>query len=66
MEISNLRFSDANNSGIDMIVTIADGVTIPFTYREGDLAPVSVAVAELLAAGNYAIAGYVPPEPSAP
>ena len=62
--ISDLRFCDAENSGIDLTLTFTDGVTIPYTYKATDNAPAAKAIGEMIASGNYPIAGYVPPTPT--
>lgn len=64
ISIANLHYANAAGTLIDMDVT-QGGETFPFTYAADDPAPVSRAVADLLAEGQYEIAAYTPPAPMA-
>lgn len=61
MDISGLKYADPTNTTIYMDVT-KGSETFPFTYCPDDMAEVSVAVRELLAAGGVSIAPYEAPE----
>ena len=61
--LTNLQYTNIENTNIIMMVQIDGGETFPFHYVPTDTAPVSVLVMEELANGNYNIAPYVPPAP---
>ena len=63
--LSDLRYSRADNSTIDMIVTNEDGA-FPFTYHTDDPNPIPRSVGDLLVGGSYTIAAYSAPAMATP